>query len=257
MVTRRIDEVKRAHSQHTDRSTKPRPAVDLLQSAPRHARLFAAKHRVCVRSTESSSTSIESTTMRWFRRRVALETQLEELTQCGLTLAPEAREEDLTMFETRDALEREPYRGLIEAMGFDLEREPFTPICDRLWMCDYERIEDHGAYVEILERLETMTGGALGVTRPTDHVDLDEEVAWLEFELGGQRIHWDFEFDDDWMDPKILIEYDELLAQRGSALRLYSNHRDYGQVAFIGAFRPDEKQQFDRRSKIRLRPLPD
>lgn len=196
--------------------------------------------------------------MRWVRRRVSLEAQLERLAQCGLTLAPDALEEDLTTFESRDALERKPYRALIEAMGHDIEREPFTPICDRLWMCDYERIEDQDAYVEVLDRLERMTSGAVGVTHAKDHVDLEgEKIAWLEFDLGDDKVHWDFEVEDDWMDARILIEYDNLLTKQGSPLRLYSNHRDYGQVAFLGAFTHEEKQRFDRWSKVALRPLPD
>ena len=50
--------------------------------------------------------------------------------------------------------------------------------------------------------------------------------------------------------------YDELLATSGSEYRLYSNHDDYGQVAFLAAFRPSEKARFDQFARVRLTRLP-
>ena len=190
------------------------------------------------------------------KKRVTIEKQLETLADLGLTLNSGVGEEQLTTFEDRSALETTPYKGLIEAMGFELEEEPYTPLCDPLWMCDYERVEDHGAYVEVLQRLERMTSGTLGLTNMRDQVDLEEEVAWLEFDHQGQRVRWEFEVDDDWLDPTILIKYDDLLESSGVQVRIYSNHTDYGQVAFLGAFSPDQKTRFDRIARVKLSRLP-
>ena len=50
-------------------------------------------------------------------------------------------------------METVPYLGLMEVLGIELEREPYTPIADSLWMCDYERIKDHGAYKDVIDNL--------------------------------------------------------------------------------------------------------
>ena len=190
--------------------------------------------------------------MRLFKRQVTLEKQLEELAEIGLTLNPDVREEDLFAFADRKVLESKPYQGLIEVMGIEVEREPFTPVSNRIWMCDYERIEDHGAYRDVLDRLELMTGNTLGLTNIADFVDVEQGVAWVEFDLSGERIRWEFSVEDDWLDPTVLLNYDRLLKEAGSPLRIYSNHADYGQVALLIAFTQEDKRRFDKLSKVKL-----
>src|SRR5262249_55062059 len=153
-----------------------------------------------------------------------LERQLSDLAAIGLVINPGVTREDLTTFEAREVLETKPYRGLVEGMGIDIEREPYTPICDRLWMCDYERVEDRGAYRDVILRLEVMTAGRLKLANVTDYVDLEEGKAWVELDFQGRRIHWDLAVHDDWLDPTILVNYDQLLEEAGSPLRIYSNH---------------------------------
>lgn len=191
-----------------------------------------------------------------FRKKVSLEHQLERLAELGLVLNSGVDEAQLTTFEDRKSLEATPYKGLVEVMGMELEEEPYTPICNPLWMCDYERIEDHGAYVEVLQRLELLTAGALGADDVRDFVDVEEGVAWLEFDCDGERVRWELLVDDDWLDPTIFVRYDDLLAAKGAAVRIYSNHTDYGQVAFIAAFTSDQKKDFDELTRVKLAPLP-
>jgi hypothetical protein len=50
----------------------------------------------------------------------------------------------------------------------------------------------------------------------------------------------------------VLASYDALLKTAGSAVRLHMNQHDYGQVAFLGAFSPEEKVAFDRLTRIKL-----
>lgn len=211
---------------------------------------------VAIALVASSCTEEEEPVPLFGKKRVTIEDQLVVLGKLGLTLNPGVGEEHLTAIDDRSALEATPYTGLIEAMGMDLEEEPFAPLCNQLWMCDYERIEDHGAYVEVLQRLERMTSEALSLSGMIDHVDLEEEIAWPEFEHEGQRVRWEFQVEDDWLDPSILVRYDDLLESSGSAMKIYSNHTDYGQVAFLGALRADQKKQFDKVSRVRLLPLP-
>jgi len=93
--------------------------------------------------------------MNLFRSKsVSIEEQLDTLRGWGQLINDRATVEDLFIFESREKLEKQPYKGIIEALGYEIERSPFTPVCMKLWMCDYERIEDHGAYTEIIERLE-------------------------------------------------------------------------------------------------------
>jgi len=187
-----------------------------------------------------------------FYRKVPLEEQLERLRPTGIIPNPGVTEADLLAFATKGKLERKPFRGLVEALARDIEREPFTPITDRLWLCDYERVEDHGAYRDVLLRLERMTGHALGLANVTDHVDIEAGRAFLQFTFQGQRVHWNLQVNDDWLDPTVLHEYDTLLLQTAADLRIYSNHADYGQSALLGAFTTEQKRIFDELTGIEM-----
>jgi len=125
-------------------------------------------------------------------------------------------------------------------------------MANALWMCEYERIEDQGAYTEIIKRLELMTDSALGLANIEDFVDIDTGTAWVKFTYRGKRIRWDAEVQHDWMDPSIIVKYDQLLKTSGKDVRIYSNHTDYGQVAFLAAFSNAEFKCFRKLSKIKL-----
>lgn len=183
---------------------------------------------------------------------LSLEQQLEALAECGITLNPEATVEDLFMFEPREAHEADPYKELIPTLGFALERGSFSPLCQRLWMCDYECIEDHGAYADIITRLHEMSGRSLPISAITDHVDLEEDEAWVEFDLAGTRIHWDAQVDNDWLDPHIIVKFAKLLKAHGSPLRIYSNHTDFGQSAFMACLTPTEFERFRKLATFKL-----
>jgi hypothetical protein len=184
--------------------------------------------------------------------RVTIEQQVAILAEIGVTVNDGVAVDDLTAFGDRDELELQPYAGLVEALGYEIERKPFTPKCNRLWMCDYERIEDHGDYKAVLERLELMTDCALGLRDIKDYVDIEDDEAWVEFTYRGATIRWGAEVDNDWLDPFIIVKYDALLKDSRSLFRIYSNHTDYGQIAFFAAFTPEQKARFDEICKIKL-----
>ena len=185
-------------------------------------------------------------------KSIPLTEQLNKLSELGLTLSAGANTEDLYIFETREELETEAYKGIIEALGYEIERSPYTPVCNKLWMCDYERIEDHGAYVDVIKRLELMTDKALKLSEIKDYVDVEEGKAWVEFICEGKRIHWDADVDNDWLDPYIITKYDALLKEKQIDMRIYSNHTDYGQVGFFGAFTHEQYKVFSKLSKVKL-----
>jgi hypothetical protein len=185
------------------------------------------------------------------KSRLTVEEQLHELATCGLHISPGLSVDDLFLFHSRAQMEDEPYRHLVETLGCEIEREPFTPICPGLWMCDCERIEDTGAYVRIIERLYLLSRQRLPVTDITDRVEIEENEAWVEFGLLNAKIHWSAKVEDDWMDPSVVVKFDTLLAEH-TDLRIYSNHTDFGQAALFGCFTPDEFKKFARLSKIKL-----
>ena len=193
--------------------------------------------------------------MRLFRRSVELEDQLAHLAEIGITQNPGTLEKDLFMLGTKEELERNPYKTLAEVLGMEIEREPWTPISDRLWMCDFERIEDHGAYKDVVLRLESMTESALSLSGVRDYVDIEEGTAWVEFRHGDRTVRWDLKVDNDWLDPQVLVQYDDLLEGSGAGVRLYANFSDYGQVAFLAAFTPDQLKRFTKLTSIEMIPV--
>ena len=193
-----------------------------------------------------------------FRKKpasISLEQQLKALADCGVTMSPEAILDDLFMFHSRAEHEATPYKELIPTLGFEMERDSFAPICNRLWMCDYERVEDNGAYADVVTRLQQMCGESLPISGITDHVDIEAETAWVEFDLAGSRIHWDAKVDNDWLDPYIVIKFDNLLKTHMTPFRIYSNHTDFGQSAFFACFTPTEFDRFQKLATFKLREI--
>ena len=188
-----------------------------------------------------------------FTRSVPLDVQLKNLEACGIKRNAGVTLEDLQTFEEQAALEKSPYRGIVEALAIDVEREPYDPMSNSLWMCDYERIDDNGAYQSIIERLELMTGSALALSDISDHIDWEQKEVWVQFTYNGEVIRWDAKFDNDWMDPFIIVKYDQLLKKSGSKVRIYSNHTDFGQSALFAVFSEEQIDCFRKLSKIRLK----
>lgn len=210
--------------------------------------IAAAVLSLCVAQTSYG----ENLTIESLPSRIGLDGQLEALAVAGIVVNHGVTEDDLTAFESRGDLEQGPYVGLVEVLGGELEREPYTSLADSLWMCDFERIEGHGAYREVIERLERMTGSVLGLSEITDFVDLESNTAWVEFNLNGTKVRWDAVVDGDWLDPYILVKYDALLKANSAAVRIYLNHGDYGQVAFLAAFTKQQLDAFRRLSPLRF-----
>ncbi|MBN9414971.1 MAG: hypothetical protein J0I12_06000 [Candidatus Eremiobacteraeota bacterium] len=173
--------------------------------------------------------------------RVTVEEQLRQLAECGVVPSPGA---DLFELHSREQMEKKPYGPLIEALSMDC--------CTALWMCDYERIEDHGDYRDVLLRLESMHAG-LGLAEISDFVDVNAGQARVEFRWRGEARKLVLKVDNDWLDPQLLRSYAEML--EGTGRKLYSNERDYGQSALLAIF--DEKQMacFQALSPVKLKPM--
>ncbi len=155
-----------------------------------------------------------------FRRPApTLEEQLQTLEECGIHRRAGITVDHIMTAWDRQEFEADPFRLAVVALGSETEEPPYERLSDHVWHLDTECIEDHGSYVAIAERMRDLAQGDLPITTITDYVDIEEGVAWLEFEIDGQKIHWDAEVQDDWVDHTILSRFAELLASRGTGRR--------------------------------------
>jgi len=182
---------------------------------------------------------------------VSIETQLCELEKTGVVPNPEVTDDDLASFCEVSEYEAAPYRKIIEVLGCQIQRKPFNPMCDRLWLCDYECIDDNSAFRKILERLQVLSRRRLHIANIEDVVDLEDSKAWVEFTVENKRVNWDVKVNDDWLDPYIIVKFDELLRQK-SDLMIYSNHTDFGQSALFACMTESEFAVFRKLSQVKF-----
>lgn len=189
---------------------------------------------------------------------IDVDAQLKAFAELGIELADGVTNEDLAGLIDPEDLASEPYRTVAVAISHGLERPPWTAIADRIWMCDYECIEGPGSYADIVERLEAMTGGALGLANIDDRVtseDVDgKDEAWVGFDYGTIKVKWEFEVDDDWLDPTVIVKYDELLRDSRSDVRIHvvSPQTEFGQAALFGAFTAPQAKRFTELTGIEM-----
>jgi hypothetical protein len=144
---------------------------------------------------------------------MTIEEKLQTLADCGLRLKDEFGIPDLVASWGRKALDEPGYNMALVCLGMTQEQAPWTPHCDKLWHFDTECIEDGGSYVRIAKRMQEMAQGSLPLSDLEDHIDLEEEEAWLRFTCKGRRVHIDCKVEDDWVDPAIFRHFVDLLAE--------------------------------------------
>ena len=98
---------------------------------------------------------------------------------------------------------------------------------DDVWHFDYEAIEDHGAYKQIVQNCCRISGGDLSFDEITDYVDLEEEVAWVELRTRSKYSKLTLKVKNDWADPSIFLELNKLLKAANSTKQLFQH--DLGQ----------------------------
>lgn len=106
--------------------------------------------------------------------------------------------------------EKRPYFLTYILLGSTTEDGKFTPITDNVWHFDMEAIEDHGAYVYILQNIKRISANSFDITDIEDYVDIEEGVAWVKFLLNGVEHKWDLRVDNDWTDPEIFVKITQL-----------------------------------------------
>lgn len=175
------------------------------------------------------------------------------LCECGFCLSEPFTIEDLAASWDADTLQAPGFDRALASLGASQERPPWTPHCRNLWHFDAECIEGDGSYVRIARRMAEMTQGSLVLTNLEDRVDLDEGVAWLEFDCGGQRVHVDCTIDDDWVDQNVFGVFVTLLA-RHAPDKLFIYYDLHGQDCILGC---TTRKQFEllRREIPEMQPL--
>lgn len=110
---------------------------------------------------------------------------------------------------------------LLCTLGSEDESGDFQQFSDDIWHFDSECIAGDGDYVAVVNRLVALTKGVLPITGIRDHVDIEAGEAWVEFDLDMERVHWDLEATDDYLDTQLYSRFQELALPRGEGRRFF------------------------------------
>lgn len=183
---------------------------------------------------------------------VTVEAQLAALAAAGVRFSPTLDIEDLFLVDERKDIEAKPFDLILVPLASGFESDGITPTCTNLCLWDTECIEGDGSYIEIIERLQSMSDNRLPLKRVHDYVDKDDKQAWVEFELDGQKVHWDLTVDGDSVAPELYVHFDALLVER-TDLRLRVNVGYFGQEELLACLTPAQFDEFAKLSKVSLR----
>jgi hypothetical protein len=168
-------------------------------------------------------------------KKKTVETMLDDLTKIGIALRHGVAVAQLFRDWSREDIEKSGYELLLAAMG-DEQYDPsdfhvLEPLSDDVWHFDTEAIEDSGSYVRILNNCCRLTTGDLKFDSPTDHVDIENKIAWIDLTTptGVERV--EFKVDNDWVDPKVFDLFQDRLGATGSQRKLAAH--DLGQDVLL------------------------
>ncbi len=174
------------------------------------------------------------------KKSVSFEQQLETFKKLGFTLNPTISVADVDRWGGKKEFDTPPFMMLYITLGQTIEREPWTPLTDRVWDFDMEAIEDHGAYVDIMKNLERITRGELKFSSLKDYVDLENKKAWVSFSVRGKAYKWNLKVDNDWADTQLftnVVELTKILKTKGR----FTYFDTGGQDAVIGFETPESR----------------
>jgi hypothetical protein len=175
-----------------------------------------------------------------------LEEKLSVLRDCGFELAPPLKIDDLLEMMDREEYEEPGWNMVLIGLGSEEEKEPFRPHCTNLWYLDTECIEDHGDYKRIAERMAEMAQGSLPLKDIKDYVDIEEEKAWVSFNLKGEEVRIDCKVQDDWLDRDIFPKFAALL-KKSDPSKVFIYYNMGGQDCLIGCVDEAQLKQLNER----------
>lgn len=182
---------------------------------------------------------------------ISFEEQLETFRRLGFQLNEGTSISDIDRWGGKNDFEEEPFKLLYITLGQTIEREPWTPLTNRVWDFDTEAIEDHGAYIEIMKNLERITRGEIKFVNLKDYVDVENKKAWVSFSIGGRSYKWNLNVDDDWADPALfskVVELTRTLKTKGK----FTYFDTGGQNAVIGFETPVSRDSIIKATGLKI-----
>lgn len=144
----------------------------------------------------------------WRGDPIPIETQIEELKQAGLTLAPGRTIEELLSSWSREEYERDPYGLLLFMYGSEVEEEPWERVfCERGWDFDMECLTQAGDYVHALKRVLAITGQPELVTAMSDTFRFEAEACEIRYTINGRPRVITAKVENDWADYEAVAEF--------------------------------------------------
>jgi hypothetical protein len=178
--------------------------------------------------------------------------QLETFKELGFTLNKGVDTTDINRWQGgHKEFEDQPYHLLYQTLGQTIEREPWTPITNKCWDFDLEAIEDHGAYIEIMENISRITNGDLIFENLKDYVDIEEKKAWVSFTCKGHNYKWNLKVDDDWADGDLFDKVQEL-ADKYKTNAKFTFFDTGGQDFVLGYHTKEELETINRKTGLGL-----
>ncbi|GMQ60538.1 hypothetical protein AN1V17_49380 [Vallitalea sediminicola] len=183
---------------------------------------------------------------------IPLKTQLEKLEEVGISINPDIDRNQIFNVFDKEEYEEDPYGSLLIALGCEVEtsQDCGKPISKNIWYLDTECIEDTGDYVSVMEKIVCLAHDSLQLSNIHDYIDMDENKAWIAFDLGEETYKWNLEFNDDWLDVKIFSMINKLLLNTNSTSQLVISVLD--QSILIAFLENDKMDNLNKISKFKF-----
>ena len=144
-------------------------------------------------------------------KKVTFEHQWTTFQKLGFTLNDGISKADfIATFGSESDFEEDPWQGMYIAFGMEIDAEDYAPVTNKCWHFDMESINAPGDYVDILKNIGRITNHELKFENIKDHVDIDNQQAWVSFEMNGEAYKWDLKVDADWADPALFYHVQKL-----------------------------------------------
>lgn len=105
----------------------------------------------------------------------------------------------------------EPVEAMYVFLGAETPQKPYHNISDNCWLSDMEVIEGAGSYKRILDNIERISNGDLRFLDIRDYCNDNEDgKAWVKFTFEGNEFNWQLAVNDDWADPQLFQNIQDL-----------------------------------------------
>ncbi len=102
-----------------------------------------------------------------------------------------------------------------------------------------------------MKNLERITRGEIKFESVKDHVDIENEKAWVSFSIRGKNYKWNLVVDNDWADPKLFTKVSQLTHTLNTKGR-FTYFNTGGQTAVTGYETPESKDAIVRATRLKI-----